>query len=117
MRVHDREPTGAACPPFSFTDSRSNYPAGPPVPGGAALIAVVTVLVYRKGRRRRALRVETAARKYLSDRYGGPPNNLTINCSDDALWPVLVAFVHPKTGVRHRLQFGVCERDTSLSLH
>ena len=82
----------------------------------AALVAVVAVVVYRKGRHRRALRVEASARKYLSDRYGELPKNLTVNCSDDAIWPVLVEFSHPKTGARHRLQFGVCERDASLSL-
>ena len=82
----------------------------------AALVAVLAVVAYRRGRRRRALRVEAAARKYLSGRYGALPKNLTVNCSDDALWPVLVAFEHPQTGARHRLQFSVCERDASLSL-
>jgi hypothetical protein len=82
----------------------------------AALVAVLAVAAYRRGRRRRALRVEASAGKYLSGRYGALPKNLTVNCSDDAHWPVLVAFDHPKTGARHRLQFGVRERDASLSL-
>ncbi len=82
----------------------------------AALLAVVAVAVYRQGRHRRARRVEASARAYLFDRYGQLPKNLTINCSDDTLWPVLVAFDHPKSGVRQRLQFGVRERDTSLAL-
>jgi hypothetical protein len=64
----------------------------------AALVAVLAALAYRRGRRRRALRVEASARKYLSGRYGALPKNLTVNCSDDALWPVLVAFDHPQTG-------------------
>jgi hypothetical protein len=82
----------------------------------AALVAVLALVAYRRGRRRRALRVEASARKYLSHQYGALPQNLTVHCSDDTLWPVLVAFDHPTTGVRHRLQFGVCERDASLSL-
>jgi hypothetical protein len=82
----------------------------------AALLAVVVVAVYRRGWHRRALRVGTSARAYLFNQYGQLPKNLTINCSDDTLWPVLVAFDRPKTGVRHRLQFGVRERDTSLAL-
>jgi hypothetical protein len=82
----------------------------------AALLAVVAVAVYRRGRHRRALRVGASARAYLFDRYGQLPGNLTINCSDDTLWPVLVAFDHPKTGARHRLQFGVRERDSSVAL-
>jgi hypothetical protein len=81
-----------------------------------ALAVVAAVAVYRRGRRRRALRVEASARKYLSDRYGALPKNVTVNCSDDALWPVLVAFDHPQAGVRHRLEFGVREQDASVSL-
>jgi hypothetical protein len=82
----------------------------------AALLAVATVAVYRRGRHRRARRVEASARAYLFDRYGQLPRHLTINFSDDTLWPVLVAFDHPKTGVRQSLQFGVRERDSSLAL-
>jgi hypothetical protein len=83
----------------------------------AALVAVLAVVAYRRGRRRRALRVEAAVRKYLSGRYGVLPKDLTVNCSHDALRPVLVAFDHPQTGARHCLQFSVCERDASLSPH
>jgi hypothetical protein len=82
----------------------------------AALVALLVVVAYRRGRRRRALRVEAAVGKYLSGRYGALPKNLTVNCSDDALWPVLVAFDHPQTGARHRLEFGVREQDASVSL-
>lgn len=82
----------------------------------AALVAVVAVVVYKRGRHRRALRVAASARNYLSGRYGALPKNVSVNCSDDELWPVLVAFDHPQTGARHRLQFGVCKRGAALSL-
>jgi hypothetical protein len=82
----------------------------------AALVAVAAVAVYRWGRRRRALRVEAPAKKFLSDWDGELPRNGTVNCSGDALRAVLVACDHPRTGARHRLQFGVREPDTSLSL-
>ncbi len=47
--------------------------------------AVLAVGAYRRERRRRALRVEASARKYLSGQYGELPKNLPVNCSDDAL--------------------------------
>jgi hypothetical protein len=34
-------------------------------------------------------------KNYLCVRYGELPNPLSINCSDDPLWPVLVAFDTP----------------------
>ena len=50
-------------------------------------------------------RVEKWVKEYLCVRYGQLPNPLSINCSDDQLWPVLVAFDTPRTGIRHSLQF------------
>jgi hypothetical protein len=61
--------------------------------------------IYRWLQRRRVNRVEGWVKEYLSNRYGELPAPLHIDCSDDRLWPVLVDFTSPRTGVRHRLQF------------
>jgi hypothetical protein len=72
----------------------------------AAVIAgSLAYVLYRWLQRRRVNRVEGWVKEYLSDRYGELPAPLRINCSDDRLWPVLVDFTSPRTGVRHRLQF------------
>src|SRR5689334_22747160 len=72
----------------------------------AAVIAGLLVYaIYRWLQRRRVNRVEGWVKEYLSDRYGELPVPLHIDCSDDRLWPVLVDFADPRTGVRHRLQF------------
>ena len=67
--------------------------------------SLAAVVVYRWRQRRRVRQVEGRVKDYLFGRYGGLPSRLNINCSDDELWPVLVAFDNPRTGVRHRLQF------------
>ena len=54
-------------------------------------------------------------RDILLARYGQPPTHLTIHCTDDRLWPVLVAFRHP-TGARHRLQFACHGGTATLAL-
>jgi hypothetical protein len=61
--------------------------------------------VYRWQQRRRVHRIKGWVKEYLSNRYGELPASLRIDCSDDRLWPVLVDFIGPRTGVRHRLQF------------
>ncbi len=72
----------------------------------AALIAgIVAYVIYRWLQRRRVHRIKGWVKEYLSDRYGELPASLHITCSDDRLWPVLVDFIGPRTGVRHRLQF------------
>jgi hypothetical protein len=75
--------------------------------GMAALgfTVVAAFVVYRWRQRKRIRRVEEWVKDYLCLRYGELPNPLSINCSDDALWPVLVAFDTPRTGIRHSLQF------------
>ena len=70
-----------------------------------ALVALAALAVYRRRQRHRVRRVEGWVKDYLSARYGELPNRLSINCSDDPLWPVLVAFNAPRTGIRHRLRF------------
>jgi hypothetical protein len=69
------------------------------------LVALAAFAVYRRRQRHRVRRVEGWVKDYLCARYGELPNRLSINCSDDPLWPVLVAFDAPRTGIRHSLQF------------
>ena len=69
------------------------------------LLTLIGFAVYRRRQRQRVCRVEGWVKDYLCARYGELPNQLSINCSDDPLWPVLVAFNAPRTGIRHRLQF------------
>jgi hypothetical protein len=54
--------------------------------------------------------------EFLSARYGGLPDRLAINSSDDALWPVLVAFDGPGTGTRHRLRFACAGAPSEFAL-
>jgi hypothetical protein len=81
-----------------------------------ALVALAAVAVYRWQQRKRVRQVERCVRDYLSARYGGLPNRLNINCSDDPLWPVLVAFDNPRNGSRHSLQFDCRGPHSTLSL-
>jgi hypothetical protein len=69
------------------------------------LTAVAAFVVYRWRQKKRVHRVEKWVKEYLCVRYGELPNPLSINCSVDPLWPVLVAFSAPRTGIRHSLQF------------
>jgi hypothetical protein len=70
-----------------------------------AVTALAAFALYRWWQRKRARRVEGWVSGYLSARYGRVPENLSVNCSDDRPWPVLVGFDSPATGARHRLQF------------
>jgi hypothetical protein len=69
------------------------------------LAAVAAVVVYRWRQKKRVRQVEDWVKDYLCIRYGELPNRLSIDCSDDTLWPVLVAFDTPRTGTRHNLRF------------
>lgn len=83
----------------------------------AAVIAgLVVYVIYRWLQRRRAHRIEGWVKEYLSNRYGELPPSLRIACSDDRLWPVLVDFIAPRTGVRHRLQFTCDETHSTFAL-
>ena len=70
-----------------------------------ALITVTAVVIYQWQQRTRVRLVEGWVRNYLVTRFGELPNRLNINCSNDRLWPVLVAFDDRHTEVPHRLQF------------
>jgi hypothetical protein len=41
----------------------------------------------------------------VAGRYDPLPDPLHVQCSEEALWPVLVRFVCPRTGNWHNLQF------------
>jgi hypothetical protein len=69
------------------------------------LSAAAAFVVYRGWQKKRIRRVEKWVKDYLCLRYGELPKSLSINCSDDLLWPVLVAFDTPRTGIRHSMQF------------
>src|SRR5690349_17225200 len=76
------------------------------------LTAVTTWVVYRWRQKKRASRVAKWVKEYLCVRYGELPDPLSISCSDDLRWPVLVTFSAPRSGIRHYLQFA-CGRTPS----
>ena len=80
------------------------------------LTAAAGFVVYRWRQQERIRRVEKWVKDYLCVRYGELPQRLRINCSDDALWPVLVAFDAPRTGSRHSLQFTCAGAESTFAL-
>ena len=80
------------------------------------VLALAAFAVYRRRQHRRVERIKAWITTYLSARYGEPPVHLQINCSDDSLWPVLVAFERPKSGTRHSLRFSCSESQPTCSL-
>jgi hypothetical protein len=78
---------------------------------------LVVYVIYRWLQRRRVRRVQGWVKEYLSDRYGVVPASLRIACSDDRLWPVLVDFIAPRTGVRRRLRFTCDGARSTFALH
>jgi hypothetical protein len=73
-------------------------------------IAGAAVAIFTWERRGRIRRIKSWVGRFLTDRYGALPGGLNINCSDDPLWPVLVAFDHPTSKMRHSLQFACVGR-------
>lgn len=71
----------------------------------AALVAVAAYCLYRVQQRRRVLGIGECVRSYLQQQYGELPNDISINCSDDSRWPILVSFAEPQGGARRQLQF------------
>ena len=82
----------------------------------AAILALVAFAAYRRLQRGRTDRVRRWVSGYLSERFSRPLDRLSINCSDDVLWPVLVTFGDPRTGTRHTLQFACGWRDSTFAL-
>ncbi len=86
---------------------------------GAACLVVAALggfATYRWRQRGRARQVKDWVNRYLKGRYGELPGNLEINCTDDALWPVLVAFERPRGGTRHSLRFRCHGHESSFAL-
>lgn len=80
------------------------------------LTAAAYFVVYRWQKNQRARQVEQWVREFLSARYGELPKLLHIHCSDDLLWPVLVHFATPHTGMQRRLQFSVGAAKSTFAL-
>lgn len=69
-------------------------------------VAVCAALAFFQWQeRRRVRRVGTWVRNLLVNRYGALPERLSISGFEDFLCPVVVRFVHPNTGVQHRMEF------------
>jgi hypothetical protein len=86
---------------------------------GMAVLALATaaaVAFYRGQQRKHVREVGTWVKDYILARYGEVPQPLHINCSNDSLWPVLVDFDSPRTGIRHRLQFACAGPRSAFSL-
>ncbi len=76
------------------------------IPAAAlASLALAAYVGYAWRRRSRVRRAEGWVRDYLMARYGGLPDRLSIDCSADPLWPVLVNFTEQQTGARRHLRF------------
>ena len=69
----------------------------------AAALAAFAFYRWRQDRRTRGIKAWVEG--VLRDRFGNSLERVTINCSDDATWPVLVGFDDVQTGTRHRLRF------------
>lgn len=69
------------------------------------LTAFAAFILYRTHQFRHARLVNGLVKNYLMTRYGELPSALSIDCSDDRLWPILVKFDHPNPETRHRLEF------------
>jgi len=86
------------------------------VPAVLVVTALAALALYRWRQHVRTRRVGLRVNEYLVARCGTLPTSLHVDCSNDPLWPVLVAFVDPRTGVRHRLRFDCCGPHSALSL-
>jgi hypothetical protein len=73
--------------------------------GALMAASVVAFVIYRWRQEARVSRINIWVNDYLRLRYGELPARLKINCSHDTLWPVLVGFDTPGTGIRNSLQF------------
>src|SRR4051812_793290 len=69
----------------------------------AAALAAFAFHRWRQERRTRGIKAWVEG--VLRDRFGTSLERVTINCSEDATWPVLVGFDDVQKGTRHRLRF------------
>lgn len=85
--------------------------------GAGLLCAGLTWYVVQYGRQRQRVNdAEAGVNAFLRERYTTLPAGIRIHCSHDLSWPVLVFFVHPVTGLVHRLQFSFAQTSASLLL-
>src|SRR5262245_42492713 len=84
--------------------------------GAVAVAGLATFAWYRWRQRERVSGVKGWVVGYLRDRFGAALSRLSINCSDDPRWPVLVGFDDPRTGLRHPLRFSCAGRPSTYSL-
>ena len=80
------------------------------------LMAVEAVVAYTWRQKKRIRGVEKRVKEFLRVRYGELPDSLSIHCSHDPHWPVLVAFDAPRTGIRHTLQFTCGEKVSTFAV-
>jgi hypothetical protein len=86
---------------------------------GLALLLFASMAVFAVYKLRRITRlrqVDTWVKDFLFARYRELPKDLRINCSNDQLWPVLVEFPAPDTGIRHSLEFSCSGPSSTYSL-
>jgi hypothetical protein len=86
------------------------------VAAGLAVLALAAFAAYSRRRRQRRREVGRWVRGFLAARYGAVPAGLHVDCSDDALWPVLVSFTSPRTGARHDMRFSCGGPASTFSL-
>lgn len=77
-----------------------------------AAVSVIAFVLYRLKNGERVRAVKERVRDHLRNYYGEVPGELTVNCSDDDRWPILVSFVEPRSHSVKRLQFK-CSRSVS----
>src|SRR5690348_1089229 len=80
--------------------------------GGFVFAALTAFAMYRWRQRQRIRRIKEWIDEFLVARFSVLPKNLTVNCSDDLFWPIMVDFDDPHSGAPQRLQF-VCGKARS----
>jgi hypothetical protein len=85
--------------------------------GVLVAMSLAALAIYRWRQQKRVGKIDGWVNDYLLVRYGELPTQLSINCSHDTFWPVLVRFHTPGTGIRHScsLHAGVNNRHGSSS--
>jgi hypothetical protein len=74
--------------------------------------ALTAFAVYRWRQRQRVCRIKGWINEFLVARFSVLPKNLTVSCSNDLFWPIMVDFDDPRSGAPQRLQF-VCGKARS----
>jgi len=81
-----------------------------------AIIAMAAFVAFASWQKHRHQQIVKWVQSFLSVRYGALPGALHINCSNDRLWPVLVTFETPHTGIRHSMQFSCGGTESSYAI-